>query len=333
MKVLFIGGTGLISTACTHLAIERGVDLYLLNRGQRQADIPPQARVINADIRHPDQAAAALRGQTFDCVVNFICFTPQQVEADIHLFAGKIGHYIFISSASAYQKPVTNYLITESTPLANPHWEYSRQKIAAEERVIREYRDKNFPGTIVRPSLTYGPTMIPQAMGSWAHPWTNVDRILRGKPILVHGDGTSLWVTTHNTDFAKGLHGLLANHQTIGHVFHITSDEVLNWNQIYQTVGRAVGVEPKLAHVASEFIIKHRPEEEGSLLGDKSHSVVFDNSKLKRFVPGFVATTSLAEGTKMSIDWFSAHPDRQKVDAEANHWIDGVIAAHARGMT
>jgi nucleoside-diphosphate-sugar epimerase len=325
MKVLFIGGTGIISTACTALAIERGIELYLLNRGQRHVDLPKGARVIQADIRDIAAAKNALRGQTFDAVVNWVAYTKPHVEADIELFAGKTGQYIFISSASAYQKPVSHYLITESTPLANPFWEYSRNKIECEEHLLHAYREKNFPATIVRPSLTFGSTMIPHAVGSWQQPWTFADRILRGKPIIVHGDGLSLWVTTHNTDFAKGFVGLLGNSQTIGHAFHITSDEVLTWDQMYRTVGAALGVEPKLVHIASETIVKFRPEELGSLLGDKSYSVVFDNSKIKRFVPDYVATVPMHEAVRRSVAWFKADLQRQIIDDPANQWMDKLI--------
>lgn len=331
MKVLFIGGTGLISTASTRLAIERGIDLYLLNRGQRQPNIPAGATIINGDIRQEEQVASTLRGKTFDAVVDWIAFTPEHIETDLRLFAGKTGQYVFISSASAYQKPVTRYLITESTPLANPWWEYSRQKIACEERLLRAYRESRFPIAIVRPSHTYGPEKPPQAMGSSSHPWTLVDRMRRGKPILVHGDGTSLWVVTHNVDFAKGLVGLLGNPQTIGHAFHITTDEVATWDQIYQAVGRAAGIEPRLVHVTSESIVRVDPAQEGTLLGDKSWSVVFDNTKIKQFVSGFVATTTLAEGMRDSIAWFLADPARQSVDERHNQWVDRMIEGCARG--
>ena len=281
-------------------ALERGVELFLLNRGKQTANIPTGAKSIRADIRNLDQTRAALRGHTFDVVVNWVAFTQEHVETDIELFSKKIGQYIFISSASAYQKPVSHYLITESTPLANPFWEYSRNKIACEDRLMCEYREKNFPTVIVRPSHTFGETIIPHGIGSWQHSWTIADRMLKNQPILVHGDGTSLWVMTHNTDFAKGFIGLLANPQTIGHSFHITSDEVLNWNQITRAIGTALGVEPKLVHVASEEIIRHRADELGSLIGDKSNSVVFDNTKIKRFVPDYVATVPFHEGLRRS---------------------------------
>ena len=329
LNVLFIGGTGLISTACVDLAIARGMNVTLLNRGQRPADIPAAAKVIHADIKDEAATAAALAGRTWDAVVNFIAFTPADIEKDLRLFAGKTGQYVFISSASVYQKPATHYLITESTPLANPYWEYSRNKIAAEERLNHAIREQKFPGVIVRPSLTYGPTHIPVAFGSWGKSWTLVDRMLKGKPIIVHGDGQSLWVTTHRTDFAKGLVGLLGNPQTTGHAFHITTDEVLTWDQIYQTVAIAAGVpEAPMIHIASDFLIRHSPGSAGGLLGDKAVSVVFDNSKIKRFVPDFVCTKSLAEGIRDCIAWYRADPKRQVIDDAMNESHDRIITAY-----
>ena len=329
MKVLFIGGTGLISTACSRLAVERGIDLYLLNRGQSRTDqIPQEATVLTADVRDKEQAAAALEGRTFDAVVDWIGFTPDHVEQDIELFAGRVNQYIFISSASAYQKPLSEYLITESTPLANPHWQYSRNKIACEERLIREYRENGYPVTIVRPSLTYGPSMIPLCVNNWGKPWTAVDRMIRGEKIIVPGDGTSLWTVTWNADFAKGLGGLLGNQRALGHAFHITSDEVLTWDQIYREVGRAVGVEPEIVHIPSDLLAAYCPAEEGNLLGDKAVSAVFDNSKLKRFVPDFVATTTFAQGVRRAIEWFQADPERKQVDEETNETWDRIIAAY-----
>ena len=328
MKVLFIGGTGLISTACTRLALQRGIDLYLLNRGERSPDLPAGAKLLRADIRNPDDVARTIEGMHFDSVVDWICFTREHAETDLRLFRGKVGQFIFISSASAYQKPVTHYLITESTPLANPYWEYSRNKILCEEIFTREYRDTGFPSVIVRPSLTFGPPIIPSAFYSWSKPWTLIDRIRKGRPIAVHGDGTSLWVTTHNTDFAKGLIGLLCHAQSLGHAFHITTDEVLTWNQIYESVGRAAGVEPKLVHIPTDFIANHLPETRGGLLGDKSWSVVFDNTKIKRFVPDFLATKTLQQGIQESFDWLNADVSRQGVDESENQKIDGLIAAY-----
>lgn len=332
MKVLFIGGTGIISTACTKLAVERGIDLTLLRRGQRQASIPDGVRVITADIADEARVAAALEGQQFDAVVDWVAFVPAQVERDIRLFRGRTGQFIFISSASAYQKPLGDYLITESTPLANPFWQYSRDKIACEDRLMREYRETGFPVTIVRPSLTYGDTQIVLAVNNWQKPYTAVDRMRRGKKVIVPGDGSSLWVVTHNSDFAKGLVGLLGAGRAIGHAFHITSDEVLTWDQIYTITARAAGVEPQILHIASDFLGACIPDLVGSLTGDKSASVVFDNSKIKRFVPGFQATVPFAEGVKRTLAWFDAAPERQAIDAEADAAWDKIIAAYESGL-
>ncbi|MFO7958379.1 MAG: SDR family oxidoreductase [Candidatus Brocadiia bacterium] len=329
MKVLFIGGTGLISTACTRLAVERGIDMYLLNRGRSRTDqVPDEATVLTADARDRDGVASAIEGHQFDVVVDWIAFTPDHVEQDIELFAGMVRQYIFISSASAYQKPPSDYLVTESTPLANPHWEYSRQKAACEERLLAEYRESGFPYTVVRPSLTYGPSMIPLCVGAWNKPWTIVDRMRRGEKIIVPGDGTSLWQTTWNGDFAVGLVGLLGNQRAVGHAFHITTDEVLTWNQLYQEVARAAGADPEFVHVPTDLICAYQPHEEGNLWGDKSWSIVLDNSKIKRFVPDFVCTTTFAQGIRRSIAWFEADPDRQEIDHEANEAWDRIIAAY-----
>jgi nucleoside-diphosphate-sugar epimerase len=332
MKILFIGGTGIISTACTALALERGFDLTLLTRGQHEANIPPGAKVLIGDVNSPELAEKLSR-QKFDAVVDWIAFTPANIERDLELFRGRTRQFIFISSASVYQKPPSHYLITESTPLANPHWDYSRNKIACEERLMQAYREESFPITIVRPSLTYGETLVPLVMNSWAEmSYTMVDRMLRGREVIVPGDGTSLWVITHNTDFAKGLVGLLGNEQAIGHAFHITSDEVLTWDQLYQIVGAAAGVQPKIVHIPSDFIVACIPDKEGSLLGDKSHSVVFDNTKIKRFVPGYCATVSFAEGIRRSLAWFDADPKRKRIDQEANLAWDKLISAYKKGM-
>ena len=233
---------------------------------------------------------------------------PADIERDLEFFRGRTRQYIFISSASAYQKPSTDYLITESTPLANPHWDYSRNKIACEERLLKAYREEGFPGTIVRPSLTYGENLIPLVINSWERSYTVVDRMLKGQKVIVPGDGTSLWVITHNSDFAKGFIGLLGNEQSIGHAFHITTDEVLTWDQLYRTVGAAAGVEPRLVHIPSDFMVACLPEMEGTLIGDKSVSVVFDNAKIKRFVPEYLATTRFAQGIRQSLAWFDADP-------------------------
>lgn len=331
MKALFIGGTGLISTAVSRLVVEKGWDLYLLNRGRRRENIPG-ARCIQADIKDRTAAEKALRDQTFDVVVDWIGFVPQDVENDIELFRGCVGQYIYISSASVYQKPVTHYLITESTPLANPYWEYSQNKIACEERLLKEYRENGFPVTIVRPSLTYGDSMIFAATNSWSHPYTLIHRMRQGKKVVVPGDGTSLWTMTHNTDFAKGFVGLMGNLQTIGHAFHITSDEVLNWNQIYELIGRIAGVEAKIIHIPSDFIAAFVPEMKGSLIGDKTAGVVFDNTKIKRFVPGFAATTTVEQGFRLSLKWFEADPKRCSIDEEWNRTLDRIIEAYETGL-
>src|ERR1035437_8607821 len=290
MKVLFIGGTGIISTACTRLALDSGIDLTLLNRGRRSVPLPNGAKTLTADIDDAVAVSQALAGASFDAVVDWIAFEPAHIERDIALFRGRTRQYIFISSASAYQKPATSYLITESTPLANPYWDYAQRKIACEDRLMRAYREEGFPITIVRPSLTYGETQITLAINSWTKSYTVVDRMRRGQKVIVPGDGTSLWVITHNTDFAKGLVGLLGLPQAIGHAFHITTDEVMTWDQFYRVVGAAAGEEPQLVHIPTDFIGACLPDKLGGLKGDKAVSVVFDNSKIKRYVPGYCAT-------------------------------------------
>lgn len=332
MKVLFIGGTGIISTACTALAAERGIELTLLRRGQRAASVPESVRTIRADITDEAAAAHALGQEIFDSVVDWIAFTPAHIERDIRLFRDRTRQYVFISSASAYQRPVSHYLITESTPLANPYWQYSRDKIACEERLMQEYRLTGFPVTIVRPSLTYGDTQVVLAVNSWQKSYTALDRMRRGKKVIVPGDGSSLWVVTHNSDFAQGFVGLLGHAQAIGHAFHIASDEVLTWDQIYTLTARAAGVEPQLVHIASDFLGACQPEMIGSLTGDKSSSVVFDNSKIKRFVPGFHARLPFAEGVKRTIAWFDADPGRRTIDEEANAAWDKIIAGYEKGL-
>lgn len=327
MKVLFVGGTGTISTACTALAAARGIDLYLLNRGQRKVEVPAGVKVLTGDINDKTAVQALLKEHTFDAVVNWIVFTQEQLERDIELFSGKTGQYIFISSASAYQKPIAHHRITEATPLANPFWQYSRNKIACEERLMLEYRERGFPMTIVRPSHTYGPASLPTAVGGGA---TVVSRMRAGKKVIVHGDGESLWVMTHNTDFAKAFVGLLAHPKSIGHAFQITSDEVVTWNQIYQMVGRACGAEPQMVHIPSDLINHFDPQTGAGLLGDKACSVVFDNSKVKELVPDYVATTPFARGVEECIAWLDAEPGRLVVDAEKEAMMDKIIAAYEK---
>jgi nucleoside-diphosphate-sugar epimerase len=330
MKILFIGGTGVISSACAELALARGFELTLLNRGNRPAC--PGARQIKADISDAAATAAALGNEKWDAVVDYIAFTPIELEQRITLFRGRTAQFIFISTASAYQKPPASFPITESTPLVNPFWDYSRNKIACEERLLRALREENFPATIIRPSLTYDQTRIAVPVNSPKN-FTIVDRLRRGQPVIVHGDGTSLWTMTHNTDFAKGLVGLLGHQGAIGQTFHITSDEALTWNQIYEAVAEAAGApKPKLVHIASDFIIACLPELAGALHGDKAHSAVFDNSKIKHFVPSFVATTRFRDGIARSVKWFDADPARQAIDAGANSAWDKLIAAYERGL-
>jgi len=331
MRVLFIGGTGIISTACTQLAAQRGIDLTLATRGRRAAPLPAGVNTLTLDMDDAAGAAQALAGARFDVVVDWIAFTAAQIERDLTLFRGRIAQYVFISSASAYQKPSGHYLITESTPLANPYWQYSRDKIACEDRLMQAYREEEFPVSIVRPSLTYGDTQIALAVNSWAKSYTAVDRMRHGKKVIVPGDGSSLWVITHNTDFAKGLVGLLGNPQAIGHAFHITSDEVMTWDQFYRIAGAAAGVEPRLVHIPTDFIGACLPDKLGGLKGDKAVSVVFDNSKNKRFVPGYCATVPYAEGVRRTLAWFDADPARQEIDTHANERWDRLIAAYEQG--
>ncbi|HUV38581.1 MAG TPA: NAD-dependent epimerase/dehydratase family protein [Planctomycetota bacterium] len=328
MKVLFIGGTGIISTSSSRLAAERGMELWLLNRGKRDVTIPG-VQTITADISRPDEVAERIEGHAWDAVVNWIAFSPADIERDIGLFAGRTRQYVFISSASVYQKPLRFPIVTESTPLCNPYNEYSRKKIACEELLMRACRERDFPATIVRPSLTYNDTIIPLPIGGWSD-CTVVDRMKRGKPVIVHGDGTSLWTVTHADDFAKGFVGLLGNPRAVGESFHITSDELLTWNQIYQAVAAAAGVEAKIVHIASDFIVRCEPSLEGSLLGDKAHSVIFDNTKIKRFVPGFVATIPFHEGIRRTLAWFEADPTRMRISERNNEIIDRILAAYQR---
>jgi len=323
MKVLFIGGTGIISSASAKLAVERGIELYLLNRGQSIRPATDGAAVLHGDIRDAHSARAALGSHTFDAVVDFVAFTPEHIETDLELLRGRTGQYVFISSASAYQTPPAGQPVNESTILHNPFWLYSRNKIACEERLVRAYRDEKFPMTIVRPSHTYDATLLPMDGG-----WTVVDRMLRGKKVIVHGDGTSLWTLTHNSDFAKGLVGLLANPHAIGEAYQITSDEWLTWNQIFEIVGRAAGVEPKIVHIPSDLIAAYDPDWGAGLLGDKSHSMIFDNSKIKRLVPDFVCTTPFGRGAQEILAWYNADPARRKVDENLNRIYDRILSAY-----
>ena len=333
MKVLFIGGTGNISASCSRLAVNSGIELYHLNRGTASADIPGDIKTISADIKNTGQVKTALGNLKFDVVVNFIAFTPEDIERDIEVFSGRTGQYIFISSASVYQKVGGHPVITESTPLYNPYWEYSRDKIACEEVLNTAFRNDGFPMTIVRPSLTYD-TVIPVAIGSWKD-YTIIDRMKKGKEIIIHGDGSSLWTITHSDDFAQAFIGLLGHQQAIGHAFHITSDELLNWNQIYEAVADAAGVELNAVHIASDFICDVGDKMgwewmRGNLLGDKAVSTIFDNSKIKRFVPGFTATIPFKQGIKRTVEWFESDPSRMIIDQANNDFMDTVLSAYKK---
>lgn len=326
MRVLFIGGSGIISSACSALAVQRGVDLFLLNRGQSTRPIPAAAHLLQGDIRQPASIEAVLGDLTFDAVVEWVAFTPDQVQTDIDLFARRCRQYIFISSASAYQTPPRFLPVTESTPLDNPYWQYSRDKAACEALLAQAGIQTGFPFTIVRPSHTYDRTLLPFHGG-----YTSIARMRAGKPVVVHGDGTSLWTLTHHADFAVGLVGLLGNPHALGQAFHITSDEWLSWNQIYQLLAQAAGVkEPRLVHVPSELIAEYDANWGASLLGDKAHSMIFDNSKIRRLVPEFRPSIPFWQGAQEIISWYDADPERQRIEPYNDGLQDRLIEAVQR---
>jgi nucleoside-diphosphate-sugar epimerase len=321
-SILFIGGTGVISTAAAERAVALGHRLTILNRGRSTRPVPEGAEILTADVRDASAVRAALAGREFDAVADFITYTPDQAKSSLDLFAGRTGQYVFISSASAYQKPPTTLPIRESTPLKNPFWQYSRDKIACEELLFQAYREQDFPLTVVRPSHTYDRTKIAMVGG-----WTDIHRMRAGLPVLVHGDGTSLWTLTHSQDFAKAFVGLLGRPQAVGESYTITSDEYLPWNQIDKLFARAAGVrEPELVHVASETIAAHSAELGANLLGDRSHSVVFDNTKIKSLVPGYRATIPFADGAREIVQWFDANPELQTVDQDYMALTDRLTA-------
>lgn len=328
MKALFIGGTGTISSAITRQLAEAGCELYLLNRGSRNAAFPAGVNVIQADINDEARVAGLIEDLAFDVVADFIAFEPAQLERDYRLFHGKTKQFLFISSASAYQTPLSDYRITEGTPLSNPYWAYSRNKIACEEYLIKQYREQGFPITIVRPSHTYDERSIPLGVHGSKGSWQVARRMLENKPVIIHGDGTSLWTMTHNRDFAKGFIGLMGNIHAIGESVHITSDETVTWNQIYEVIADALGVKLHAVHVSSEFLAAcSNYDFRGGLLGDKANSAVFDNAKLKRLVPEFVATTRLDQGIKQTVAHILAHPELQTEDPDFDVWCDKVIGA------
>lgn len=324
MKVLFIGGTGIISSACSTLAIERGIDLYHLNRGKtksiRQID---GVKLIKADIREKEAARKVLQNESFDVVVDFLCFTIEHMQTTIDLFSGKCKQLIFISSASAYQKPPLELPITENTPLENPYWQYSRDKKACEELLKTSAPKAGMVYTIIRPSHTYDKTLIPMDGG-----YTVMKRMLEGKAVIIHGDGTSVWTMTHNQDFAKGLVGLLGNAKAYNETFHITSDEYVSWYNIYRLMAKNLGVELKAMFIPSTVIGKYLPEFGEHLLGDKAHSMIFDNNKIKQVVADFNCTIPFEEGIKEIVNFYQSHPEWQNIDKELDAMYDKMIAEY-----
>ena len=328
MKILFIGGTGTISMAITRLLAEQRHEVWLLNRGSRRKELPDNVKVIQGDIQNEADIRLKLKGMRFDAVCDFIGFVPADVERDFRLFSGITKQYLYISSASAYQKPLSDYRITESTPLSNPFWQYSRDKIACEEYLMRMYRENGFPVTIVRPSHTYDERSVPLGVHGANGSWQVLQRMLEGKPVIIHGDGTSLWTITHNSDFAKAFVGLIGNIHAIGEAYHITSDESVTWNQIYSIIADALGVELKAYHIPSEMLVAVSDYDfEGSLIGDKANTVVFDNAKIKRAVPGFTATVRADQGIRRTVAYLLQHPELQTKDPAFDEWCDRVIAA------
>jgi nucleoside-diphosphate-sugar epimerase len=322
-RVLFIGGSGVISSACSRVAVDSGIDLFVLNRGRNTVrPLPPGANVLQADIREPGSVRDVINDLEFDAVVDWVAFTPEQVRADVDLFRRRTGQYVFISSASAYQTPPARMPVTESTPLRNPYWRYSRDKIACEDLLVAAYREEGFPATIVRPSHTYDATLVPFDGG-----WTVLGRMLAGKPVIVHGDGTSLWTLTHHDDFARAFVPLLGHPRTLGEAIHITSDDVLTWNQIAVSLAAALGVTPRLVHVPSDANAAADPEGGAGLLGDKAHSMVFDNAKLRGIVPGWRAVIPFERGARQIVDWYLADPARQVTDAALDAVMDKLAAA------
>lgn len=325
MRILFIGGTGNISRDCTVAALEKGYELFHLNRGSHPELVPAGVTTLKADIGDPQQVKKVLRGMHFDSVVNWVAFHPKQIEQDINIFSEITDQYVFISSASVYLKPPTHWIITETTPVANPFWQYARDKIDCEDLLRGAHTQAGFPATIVRPSHTYGHTWIPTSFGS--RDFTVANRMLCGKEIIVHGDGQSIWTLTQSKDFAQGFIGILGNPLALGEAYHITSDEALTWDTIHQLIGRALGIEPKIVHIPSDYIGRFSPEKGGSLLGDKAYSAVFDNSKIKGLVPDFRSKIPFEAGIRESLEWYDAHPEAKIVNAETDAEIERILVA------
>lgn len=334
MKILLIGGSGTISSAVTQKLVSENHQVFVLNRGNNNDRLPSSVHVLVADMANENDVAEIIKGHFFDAVCEFIAFHPSQIERDIRLFSEKTNQYVFISSASAYHKPSVNPYITEGTTLANPYWQYSRDKIACEEVLWNAYRKNNFPMTIVRPSHTYDERHIPLGVHGKKGFWQVIQRMLENKPVIVQGDGTSLWILTHNTDFAEGFVGLLGNPKALGEAFHITSDESLTWNQIYQEIAKALHVPLKLYHVTSDFLsaVGKQYDFEGSLIGDKSTTVIFDNSKLKSVVPTFSAKVPFRKGVRLTLEYLEKHPECKVLDAEFDLFCDQVISAEEKAI-
>ncbi len=330
MRVLFIGGTGNISSACTERALEKGFEVFHLNRGSRPERENTGVKSLKADIRNPETVRTAIAGLRFDSIVQFLAYRPEHVEADMDMFDGVTGQYVLISTASAYQKPSLSPIITESTPLENPFWEYSRQKIACEKVLTAKARERSFPYTIIRPSHTYGDGWIPGCFGSASYglAW----RLKEGKEVIVPGDGQSLWTLTHASDFAVGLVGLLGNPAALSEAFHITSDDHLTWSAIHAITAEALGVEPRLVRIPSEYIARINPERGAGLLGDKAVSVIFDNSKIRRFVPEFHPSVSFPEGLRRSLAWYDARPERKVPDPTMNREMEEILGRWKSAM-
>lgn len=330
MKALFIGGTGTISSEISALCAARGWELTLLNRGGAPQRVPQGARILRADARDEAAVRGALGDERFDVVADFIAFTPEHVERDVRLFEGRTAQYIFISSASAYQKPLASPVITEGTPLVNPFWQYSRDKAACEDVLMRAWRERGFPVTIVRPSHTYCERSIPVALHGANGSFQVIERIRTGKPVVVPGDGLTLWTLTHSRDFAAAFAGLMGNAHARGEAFHITGEESLTWNQIYREIGAALGREPKLVHIASETLALLRGEYGGALLGDKSNTVLFDNSKIRRAVPEFCARIRFDQGVREAAAYIYSHPECRRPDPVFDDWCDRLCESYER---
>jgi nucleoside-diphosphate-sugar epimerase len=323
LRVLFIGGSGVISSACSQVAVDSGIELFVLNRGRSTSrPLPPGVTMLRGDIRKPQSVRDEIKDLEFDAVADWVAFTPEHVRTDVELFRGRTGQYVFISSASAYQTPPARVPVTESTPLRNPYWRYSRDKIACEDLLVGAYREQGFPATIVRPSHTYDKTLVPFDGG-----WTVLGRMLAGKPVIVHGDGTSLWTLTHHDDFARAFVPLLGHPRTLGEAIQITSDDVLTWNQIAEALAAELGVTARLVHVPSDAIAAADPSWGAGLLGDKAHSMVFDNAKLRGIVPGWRAVIPFEQGAREIVEWYLADPARQVTDSSLDAVMDKLAAA------